>query len=76
MSGETAKIIQFPAHRARAVGILLTKRELAARWGVSVRWIEERQRRDGLPVQKDGPSRLVRYDLADVEAWRARRLSA
>jgi predicted DNA-binding transcriptional regulator AlpA len=71
-----SNVIQFPARRSVAAGVLLTKRELAARWGVSVRWIEERQRRDGLPVQKDAPSRLVRYDLAEVEAWRARRLSA
>ncbi len=69
---QSAQIIQFPANRAYN-GVLLTKRELAARWGVSARWIEERQRRDGLPVQKDAPSRLVRYSLADVEAWRASR---
>jgi predicted DNA-binding transcriptional regulator AlpA len=72
----SAQIVVFPAHRSRAVCVLLTKRELAVRWRVSVRWIEERQRHDGLPVQKDAHSRLVRYDLAEVEAWRARRLSA
>jgi hypothetical protein len=73
---ELARIIQFPSHRSRGVTVLLTKAELAARWKVSARWIEERQRHDGLPVQKDARSRLVRYDLHDVEAWRARRLSA
>lgn len=69
----SAQIIAFPPSRSRAVTVPLTKPELAARWGVSVRWIEERQRHDGLPVQKDAASRLVRYDLAEVEAWRARR---
>lgn len=72
----SATVIAFPASRSRGVKVLLTKRELAARWQVSVRWIEERQRRDGLPFEKDGPSRLVRYDLAAVEAWRAKRRSA
>ncbi len=69
-------VIAFPAHRSRGVAVLLTKRELAARWSVSVRWIEERQRHDDLPFEKDTRSRLVRYDIAKVEAWRARRLSA
>lgn len=74
MSGQ---VIAFPAHRSRGVGaVLLTKAELAARWSVSVRWIEERQRHDGLPRKKDERSRLVRYDLAEVETWRSRRLSA
>lgn len=73
LSGIGATVIQFPAHRSRGVSVLLTKPELAARWSVSERWIEARQRRDGLPVQKDGPSRLVRYDLAEVEAWRTGR---
>ncbi len=73
MSGQ---LIAFPAHRSRGVVVRLTKRELAARWKVSVRWIEERQRCDGLPYEKDAHSRLVRYDLARVEAWRAARLSA
>ena len=41
-----------------------------------MRWIEDRQRHDGLPVPEGCPSRLVRYDLAEVEAWRARRLTA
>lgn len=72
----TATVIAFPAQRSRGVSVLLTKRELAARWSVSVRWIEERQRHDELPFQKDQRSRLVRYDLAAVEEWRARRLSA
>lgn len=70
----TAQIIAFPTHRARqAPDVLLTKRQLAARWGVSERWIEQRQRHDGLPFEKDAPSRLVRYSLADVEQWRANR---
>jgi predicted DNA-binding transcriptional regulator AlpA len=73
MSGQ---VIAFPAHRARRPTRLLTKTELAARWQVSTRWIEERQRHDGLPVQKDHASRLVRYDLAEVEAWRARRVAS
>lgn len=76
MSEQGAKVLVFPMYRSRGVAVLLTKRELAARWSVSPRWIEERQRHDGLPVQKDAHSRLVRYDLAEVERWRARRLSA
>jgi predicted DNA-binding transcriptional regulator AlpA len=70
-----SNVIAFPMHRARANRILVTKPELALRWGVSVRWIEERQRHDGLPMQKDQYSRLVRYDLAEVEAWRQGRLA-
>jgi predicted DNA-binding transcriptional regulator AlpA len=71
-----AKIIRFPAERSRAVGRLLTKPELAEKWGVSERWIEYQQRDHGLPVQKDGPSRLVRYDELKVESWRSQRLVA
>ena len=66
--------MSFPAHRMRE-GVLLRKAELAARWGVSERWIELRQKLDGLPFQKDASSRLVRYDLAACEAWRARRIA-
>lgn len=72
----SAQIIPFPVSRSRGVTVLLTKTELAERWQVSERWIEERQRCDGLPRQKDARSRLVRYDLVEVETWRARRLTA
>jgi len=70
---EPAKVIAFPAHRMRDADVLLTKKELAQRWRCSVRWIEQRQKFDGLPFEKDRHSRLVRYSLADVEAWRANR---
>jgi hypothetical protein len=54
--------------------ILLTKRELAARWKVSTRWIELRVKHDGLPMQKDRASRLVRFSWFAVEQWRTGRL--
>ncbi len=75
MSSPLAEVLAFPPHRMRR-GVLLRKSELAERWGVSERWIELRVRDAGLPVQKDRASRLVRFDLADCEAWRVARLSA
>lgn len=69
----TAQIIPFPLHRAVAPDVLVTKTQLADRWQVSERWIELQQRDHGLPVQKDARSRLVRYSLRDVEAWRTQR---
>lgn len=67
-------LLEFPTHRA--VGSLnyeITKRELAARWRVSERWIELRMREDGLPYRKDSRSRLVRFPLAECELWLHRR---
>ena len=70
----TSDVIAFPAHRMQAVHVLIRKHELAEHWGVSERWIEMRQKNDGLPVQKDAASRFVRYDVAACEAWRQARL--
>jgi predicted DNA-binding transcriptional regulator AlpA len=73
----SATVIRFPVERSRAVkSRLLTKPELAAKWGVSQRWIEYQQDKHGLPKEKDGPSRFVRYDEVKVESWRAKRLVA
>jgi hypothetical protein len=73
VSDQSNNVVSFPAHRMRGVRVLLTKAELAERWGVSERWIELRQRNDGLPREKDQYSRFVRYDVAACEAWRQRR---
>jgi hypothetical protein len=68
------ELLFFPARPLQDQ--LLTKPELAARWKVSPRWIEDRVRYDGLPKQKDPVSRLVRFSLVDVECWRRGRLAS
>jgi hypothetical protein len=69
-----SNVIAIPANRMQAVHVLIRKHELAERWAVSERWIEQRQRLDGLPFRKDPGSRFVRYDVAACEAWREQRL--
>jgi predicted DNA-binding transcriptional regulator AlpA len=64
-----ADVIPFPPSRMRKDREpWVTKTQLAAHLGVSERWIELRYR-DGLPHHKDGPSRLVRFRLSEVDAW-------
>lgn len=64
-------LIRFPASRARPMPAI-SKKELCRRLGVTPRWIEYRMR-EGLPFRKDWPSRTVRFDMADVEAWLSER---
>lgn len=68
------ELVYFPARPLQ--DHLLTKAELARRWKVSTRWIEQRVADDGLPVQKDPRSRLVRFSLVATEQWRQERLTA
>lgn len=68
------ELVFFPARPM--ADQLLTKRQLADRWSVSIRWIEQRVRDDGLPVQKDSRSRLVRFSLVAVENWRMERVAS
>lgn len=67
-------LLHFPARPL--VDHPLTKPELARRWSVSLRWIELQVRDHGLPAQKDKHSRLVRFSLRDVEAWRLERMAS
>jgi len=68
------ELLHFPARPLQ--DHLLTKPELARRWSVSTRWIEQRVAQDGLPVQKDPRSRLVRFSLVAVERWRQERIAS
>ena len=61
-------VINFPAHRMARVAPLVSKTDLRKRLNVSERWIEYRMR-EGMPYRKDPFSRLVRFDMAEVEAW-------
>jgi hypothetical protein len=70
---DDGEILRFPLERLGQLDHLVTKRELAERWGVSPRWIELRMRDAGLPFEKDQHSRFVRFLLVDCEHWRARR---
>jgi hypothetical protein len=57
--------------RLRRADALLTKRQLAAHLGRSIRWIELRVR-EGMPSEP--PTRRFphrRFRLADIEAWLA-----
>ena len=60
-------VLHFPAARARPMPSI-SKKELSQRLGVSKRWIEYRMN-EGMPFRKDWPSRSVRFDVAEVEAW-------
>lgn len=56
---------------------LLTQKELAARWGISERWVEKlRARGTGPAFLKLGDSptlKTIRYRLADIEAYEEER---
>lgn len=67
-------LVYFPARPMQDQ--LLTKAELARRWSVSVRWIEQRVKHDSLPRQKDPHSRLVRFSLVAAESWRRERIAS
>jgi predicted DNA-binding transcriptional regulator AlpA len=65
----TATLIQFPPHRMRRdLEPFVSKRRVAAYLGRSERWIEQ-QYRHGFPHHKDGPSRLVRFRLSEVDEF-------
>lgn len=53
--------------------VLLTEGQLAARWQISLKKLQaDRWRGNGVPFVKIG--RLVRYRLADVQAYESARL--
>jgi hypothetical protein len=48
----------------------LTKRQLAAHYGRSLWWVEERMRH-GLPHRKDTPTAWPLFRLSEADAWLA-----
>ncbi len=61
----TGTVIQLPSAPAR----VLTKKQLAAELGRSMRWIELRMR-EGLPtLPRRTPAEHARFDLDEVRAW-------
>lgn len=65
------ELVPFPAHRMAAARPI-SKADLCARLRVSARWVEYRMR-EGMPFRKDAFSRLVTFDMAEVEAWLSER---
>lgn len=60
---------------------LLTRNELAARWGICISTLEELYLRRGMPMERipartDGARPLIRFRLADVVEWRQRHQAA
>lgn len=72
LGSETAKIIQFPAHR-REPEPLLDLRDLMALFGFSERWWRYRIH-EGMPVVRWGGT--LRFRATEVEAWMEARKSA
>lgn len=61
------ELLIFPRSRiVREVG--MSKRALAFEIGFSTRWIELRQKEDGLPIHRDANGR-ARYFLSEVRPW-------
>lgn len=56
--------------RSKVVELWLSKRDLAATLGVSVRWIEQRMT-EGLPHREIAGKRV--FQLSAVECWLSRR---
>lgn len=59
-------ITQLPATASPLTGRKVTRHELAAHLGFSLRYVDELTHNGSLPYFKIGKS--VRYDMADVEA--------
>jgi len=66
------ELLNFPAHRMAQTARPISKARLCERLGVSPRWVEYRMR-EGMPFRKDAHSRVVRFDVAAVEAWLSER---
>lgn len=67
----SAEVIPLPARRP-SHDPELTKKQLAAMWGVSTRWIELQVRDDGLPSCGLFAGKR-RFRLSEVERWRRER---
>jgi excisionase family DNA binding protein len=66
------QVVDLAAERARRgprTERLLTKADVAAHFGVSVRTIERWTRDRGFPCARPFAGGSVRYRLADCEAW-------
>lgn len=61
-------VVPFPTRRGREPW--LTKRQVAAHFGVSERTVE-RWTVDGMPCLRPGTGRLVRYLASECESWHA-----
>lgn len=46
----------------------LTKKQVAAHYGRSIKWVEKLMR-DGLPHRKDTPTSWPMFRLSEVDAW-------
>ena len=63
---EMGRLIAFPAHRMADLEPWLTRKQLAAHLGFSVRWVDLRVR-DGMPSLKMRGER--RFKASAVERW-------
>lgn len=63
-----AQIIPFPK---RPTEPWVSKKVVAHHLGMSVRWVEDRQRWDDLPHARHG--RTVRFRLSEVDRWMEQR---
>jgi excisionase family DNA binding protein len=71
MAEQLAVVVDLDSRRRvpAVAEVRLTKRELAARWGVSERSVERWMRERGLPFEKPFEGGMVRFVPSEVEAW-------